>query len=88
MQMIRIECVRSCSSGPASIILASSVPSLYAQAPLERKVWISIVDGIRGVCVFDEHGIATAFMVMEPSTDYYQIMTKSWVMPKLVGEVI
>jgi len=61
---------------------------IQAQALLDRKVWISIVDGIRGVCVFDEQGIATAYMVMEPSTDYYQIMTKSWVMPRLVGEII
>lgn len=61
---------------------------IQAQALLDRKVWISIVDGIRGVCVFDEHGIATAYMVMGKSTDYYQIMTKSWVMPRLVREVI
>ncbi len=61
---------------------------IHAQALLHRKVWISVVDGIQGICVFDEHGIATAYMVTEKSTDYYQIMTKSGVMPRLVGEVI
>ena len=61
---------------------------IQAQALLHRNVWITVIECIRGVCVLDEHGIATAYMVVEPSTDYYQSMTKSWVMPRLVGEVI
>lgn len=58
---------------------------IQAQALLDRNVWIAVIEGIRGVCVVDEQAIATAYMVMEQSTDYYQIMTKSGVMPKLVG---
>lgn len=61
---------------------------IQAQALLHRNVWITVIEGIRGVCVFDEHGIASAYMVIEPATDYYQIMTKSGVMPKLIGEII
>lgn len=61
---------------------------IEAQALLARKVWISVVEGIHGVCVFDEHGTPTVYVVMERATDYYQIMTKSWTMPRLVGEVI
>ncbi|MFT3880704.1 MAG: hypothetical protein QM703_13695 [Gemmatales bacterium] len=59
-----------------------------AQALLDRKAWISVIEGIHGICVQDEQGIATGYMVMVPSTDYYQIMTKGRVMPRLVGEVI
>jgi hypothetical protein len=53
---------------------------------LHRNVWITVIEGIRGICAFDEHGIATAYMVLEPSTDYYQIMSKSRMMPRLLGE--
>ncbi|MFT3880751.1 MAG: hypothetical protein QM703_13940 [Gemmatales bacterium] len=61
---------------------------IQAQALLDRKVLISVIEGIHGICVTDEQGIATGYMVMVPSTDYYQIMTKSRVMPWLVEEVI
>ncbi|MGC3971121.1 MAG: hypothetical protein QM775_28425 [Pirellulales bacterium] len=61
---------------------------IQAQALLDRKVWISVIEGIHGICVQDDQGIAMGYMVMVPSTDYYQIMTKSRVMPWLVGEVI
>jgi hypothetical protein len=61
---------------------------IEAQALLHRNVWISVVGGIHGICVHDEHGTPSVYVVTEKSTDYYQIMTKSWVMPRLVEEVI
>lgn len=73
---------------PAWLRLQPREVIIQAQALMHRNVWITVIEGIHGVCVFDEHGISTAYMMMEKSSDYYQIMTKSWVMPRLVGEVI
>jgi hypothetical protein len=54
----------------------------------ERGVWFRIRQGIRGVLVPDEHGIAVVYMICEPSSHYYQIMTRSTRMPILIDERI
>jgi hypothetical protein len=55
---------------------------------LDRGRWFAIREGIRGLLVPDEHGMAVAFMICEPSTHYYRIMTGSDRMPALIGETI
>jgi hypothetical protein len=55
---------------------------------LERGVWFRIRQGIRGLLVPDERGIAVAYMICEPSSHYYQIMTRSPRMPVLIEERI
>lgn len=52
----------------------------------ERGVWYRIRQGIRGILVPDEQGVAVAYMVCVPATHYYQVMTKSMHMPLLIDQ--
>jgi hypothetical protein len=40
--------------------------------------------GIRGLLVPDERGLAVAYMVCEPASHYYRVMTGSDRMPVLI----
>ncbi|HEV3165986.1 MAG TPA: hypothetical protein VGZ22_18295 [Isosphaeraceae bacterium] len=51
-------------------------------------IWFRIRQGIRGLLVPDERGIAVAYMLCEPASRYYQNMTRSQRMPALIGEKI
>jgi hypothetical protein len=51
-------------------------------------VWFRVRQGIRGLLVPDEHGIAVAYMICERASHYYQIMTRSNRMPVLIDERI
>jgi hypothetical protein len=55
---------------------------------LDRGRWYTIREGIRGLLVPDERGLAVAYMICEPSTHYYRIMTGCDRMPVLIGEMI
>ena len=55
---------------------------------LERGVWYRIRQGIRGVLVPDERGQAVCYMICEPSSHYYKVMTRSDRMPVLIDERI
>src|SRR3954471_18553323 len=56
---------------------------------LERRgVWFLIETGIRGLLVPDERGWAVCYMICEPSTHYYRIMTGSERMPVLIDQWI
>jgi len=55
---------------------------------LERGVWFRIRQGIRGLVVADEHGEEIVYMVCEPASHYYRVMTRSDRMPVLIGERI
>lgn len=55
---------------------------------LERGVWFRIREGIRGLVVPDERGFAVAYMICEPASHYYRVMTRSDRMPVLIGERI
>ena len=50
--------------------------------------WFAVRQGIRGLLVDDEHGDPAIYMICEPSSKYYQNMTKSFRMPVLIEEVI
>jgi hypothetical protein len=54
----------------------------------ERGVWFRIRNGIRALVVSDEHGQPIAYMLCEPSSHYYQVMTRSPRMPVLIEERI
>jgi hypothetical protein len=54
----------------------------------ENGVWFRIRRGVRGVLVRDERGRPTAYMVCEPASHYYAVMTRSKRMPALIGERI
>lgn len=51
-------------------------------------VWVRIKQGVRGLLVRDRAGEPVVFVVCEPSTRYYRVMTQSEWMPALIGEVI
>ena len=55
---------------------------------LERGVWYRIRQGIRGILVPDERGQAVVYMICEPASHYYQVMTRSNRMPVLIEERI
>jgi hypothetical protein len=55
---------------------------------LERGVWYRIRQGIRGLLVPDERGNAVAYMICEPASHYYGVMTRSPHMPVLIEETI
>ena len=56
---------------------------------LDRGVWYRIRQGIRGLVVQDERGCPRVYVLCEPSTHYYQVMTRGsrW-MPTLIDELI
>ncbi|GAC1451483.1 MAG: hypothetical protein NVSMB9_36440 [Isosphaeraceae bacterium] len=55
---------------------------------LERGVWFRVRQGVRGLLVPDERGIAVVYMICEPASHYYQVMTRSPRMPVLIDERI
>jgi hypothetical protein len=55
---------------------------------MDRGVWFAIREGVRGVAVRDEKGRNVAYVLVEPASHYYQVMTRSLWMPVLVGERI
>ena len=59
-----------------------------ATLALERGVWFRVRQGIRGLLVPDERGIAVVYMICEPASHYYQVMTRSERMPILIEERI
>ena len=61
------------------------VPAAYA---LMNGVWYMVKQGVRGLLVRTRTGEPVVFLMCEPSTRYYQIMTRSEWMPVLIGEVI
>jgi len=59
-----------------------------ASLGFERGVWFRIRQGIRGLLVPDEHNDHVVYMICEPSTHYYRVMTRSSRMPLLIDEQI
>ena len=59
-----------------------------ASLGFDHGVWFRIRQGIRGILVPDEHGAAIVYMICEPASHYYQIMTRASRMPVLIEERI
>jgi len=55
---------------------------------LDNGVWYGIREGMRGVRVRDENGVEWVYVVCEPASHYYGVMTRSTWMPVLIGERI
>ena len=55
---------------------------------LDRGVWLRVREGIQGVVVRDDRGHAVVYVLVEPATHYYRVMTRSEWMPSLIGELI
>ena len=61
------------------------VPAAYA---LMNGVWYMVKQGVRGLLVRTRTGEPVVYLMCEPSTRYYRIMTRAEWMPVLIGEVI
>ncbi|VTT98993.1 Uncharacterized protein OS=Singulisphaera acidiphila (strain ATCC BAA-1392 / DSM 18658 / VKM B-2454 / MOB10) GN=Sinac_0545 PE=4 SV=1 [Gemmataceae bacterium] len=61
------------------------VPATFGYA---NGVWYKVKQGLQGVLVRDRTGQPVVFLVTEPATRYYRVMTRAEWMPALVGEVI
>jgi hypothetical protein len=55
---------------------------------LDGGIWYRVRQGVRALAVYDECGRLCAYPVVEPSSHYYRVMTRSPWMPCLVGERI
>ena len=62
-----------------------AVPASYG---FSNGVWYKVKQGMRGLVVLDRAGRPVVYLVCEPATRYYQVMTRSEWMPALIGEVI
>lgn len=67
---------------PTAVIVPASLG-------LDRGVWFHVREGVRGVVVRDAGGQAIVYVLCEPASHYYQVMTRGskW-MPVLVEERI
>ena len=66
--------------------LQPEMVEIPAALGLEKGVWFLITEGIRGVLVHDEHGRPHVYMLTQPASHYYQIMTRHNRMPVLLGQ--
>jgi hypothetical protein len=61
------------------------VPATFA---LDGGVWFLVEQGLEAVVVPDREGRPVAYLVVQPSSHYYRVMTRSRWMPCLVGQTI
>jgi hypothetical protein len=59
------------------------IPATYC---LDGGVWYRVRQGVRGLLVQDEQGEPAAYVLCEPATRYYRVMTRSERMPVFIGE--
>jgi hypothetical protein len=56
---------------------------------LDKGVWYHLRQGMRGLVVHDERGCPRVYIIREPSSHYYTVMTRaSCSMPVLIDERI
>jgi hypothetical protein len=55
---------------------------------VDGGIWYRIRDGVQGLLVRDERDAPVVFVLVEPASHYYQIMTRSVWMPVLVGRPV
>jgi hypothetical protein len=68
--------------------LAPEPVVIPASFGLMHGVWYKVKQGMRGLLVHDREGKPVVFVVCQPATRYYQIMTRADWMPALLDEVI
>jgi len=63
--------------------LPAEIPVTFAQ---DNGVWYHVRQGGMGLLCPDERGAAVAYVVIEPASHYYRMMTRSERMAVLIGE--
>ena len=66
----------------------ASPVDIPATLGLERDRWFRVQQGMKGLLVPDERGVAVVYMLCVPATHYYRVMTGSPRMPVLIGGTI
>ena len=61
------------------------IPASFA---FMNGVWFKVTQGVRGLLVRDRGGEPVVFMVCEPASRFYRIMTRSEWAPRLINQVI
>jgi hypothetical protein len=59
---------------------------ISANFGLEKGIWFQVVEGMKGVTVLDESGAPHVYMLTQPASHYYEVMTRHDRMPVLLGE--
>lgn len=59
------------------------IPALFG---LDSGIWYHIQEGMKGILVRDEHGRPHVYMLTQPASHYYQVMTRNQRMPVMIGE--
>lgn len=62
-----------------------TIPASFA---LAGGVWFKVTVGVKGLVVRNRGGALVVYVVCEPATRYFRVMTRSEFMPVLVGELI
>jgi hypothetical protein len=61
------------------------IPALFG---LEKGIWFHIQEGMKGILVHDEQRSPHVYMLTQPASHYYQVMTRHERMPVFLGEQI
>ena len=59
------------------------IPALFG---LEKGVWFHIQEGMKGILVHDETKKPHVYILTQPASHYYQVMTRHERMPVFLGE--
>jgi hypothetical protein len=68
--------------------LAPEPVDVLASCGFMNGVWFRVKQGMKGLLVHDQRDKPVVFMLCEPATRYFEIMTRSRWMPCLIDEVI
>lgn len=55
---------------------------------LEKGVWFQITEGMKGVLVYDKEKRPHVYMMTQPASHYYEVMTRHDRMPIFIGKGI
>jgi len=61
------------------------IPTSYA---LQNGVWYQLIGGVRGILVYDSQGFPHVYVLTQPASHYYKVMTRSERMPVFLGDGI
>ncbi len=61
------------------------VPATFG---VDRGTWFTVKEGVEGIVVPDEREQPVVYVVCEPATEYYRLMTRSEWMPALLHQTI